>query len=136
MRQISAKLMGLSSNSRVTEKIEEQVNLACSAQIWQVKKEVGLSLHYTKDQHSNPHHFFFIFFSYTAALLCIPTIWLEALKTSRRGFLFISSCNYCAERLCCSCTLIQILLIRVLVIKHLNRRFGCETIHPTQKILQ
>ena len=97
MRQISAKLMGLSSNSRVTEKIEEQVNLACSAQIWQVKKE---------DPHSNPHHFF-SFFSYTAALLCIPTIWLEALKTSRRGFLFISSCNYCAERLCCCCTLIQ-----------------------------
>ena len=43
------------------------------------------------------------------------------------------NCNYCAERLCCSCTLIQILLIRVLVIKHLNRRFGCETIHPTKK---
>ena len=65
MRQISAKLMGLSSNSRVTEKIEEQVNLACSAQIWQVKKEVRLPVHYTKEQHSNPHHFFSFFFLYS-----------------------------------------------------------------------
>ena len=60
--------MGLSSNSRVTEKIEEQVNLACSAQIWQVKKEVRLPVHYTKEQHSNPHHFFPFLFLYS----CLP----------------------------------------------------------------
>ena len=100
---------GLSSNSRVTEKIEELVNLVSferdQLKFGKLKRRLAC-LHTALGSalKSSP---FFSFFSYTAALLCIPTIWLEALKTSRRGFLFISSCNYCAERLCCCCTPIQ-----------------------------